>query len=160
MKIVKDTVVSLKYQMFDQASGEPLVEAPENEAWIYLHGGYDDIFPTVEEALHEKQVGDKIDLQLSVEEAYGEYEQEWVRVEDIDVFPEDADLTLGMTFETDGEDGELLYFRVIDIADGKVTLDGNHPLAGVALRFVAEVTDVREATPQERQQGFVDLPDA
>ena len=78
MKIVKNTVVSLRYELIDEATGE-LVEKVE-EPVSYLHGGYDGIFPLVEEALHGKRVGDECSVTLQPDDAFGEYEHELVEV--------------------------------------------------------------------------------
>jgi len=78
MKIAKDTVVSLNYKLFD-SSGELLeqVETPIS----YLHGGYDGIFPLVEEALHGKKVGDQCSVTMQPDDAFGEYDHNLVEVE-------------------------------------------------------------------------------
>ncbi len=102
MQIAKDTVVTLHYEMFDAEN--TLLDKTE-EPIAYLHGGYDGIFPLVEEALHGKAVGDSVDVKLTPDDAFGDPEEELVRVEDLDVFP--ADVEVGMMFEADDpETGE------------------------------------------------------
>ncbi|MBA4707137.1 peptidylprolyl isomerase [Aquitalea sp. FJL05] len=151
MQIAKDTVVTLHYEMFDAEN--TLLDKTE-EPIAYLHGGYDGIFPLVEEALHGKAVGDSVDVKLTPDDAFGDPEEELVRVEDLDVFP--ADVEVGMMFEADDpETGDVLLFRVTDIADGKAIVDANHPLAGQTIRFVAKVTEVRAATAEELSHGHV-----
>ena len=67
---------------------------------------------------------------MQPDDAFGDYEAELVRVEPLDVFPDDVELTVGMVFEADDpETGDVLMFRVTQIADGKVVVDANHPLA-------------------------------
>lgn len=154
MQIKKDTVVSLTYKMFD-SDGEMLDES--QEPLVYLHGGYDGIFPLVEEALQDKTVGDSIDVAMESELAFGDRDESLIREEDLGDFP--ADITIGMMFEADDEEtGDVMVFTVADIADGKVTLDGNHPLAGLDLRFVATVEDVRAATKDEMEHGHAHDP--
>lgn len=149
MQIVKDTVVTLHYEMFDADNN--LVDKTEDPI-AYLHGGYDGIFPLVEEALHGKSVGDSVDVKMAPDDAFGDPEEELVRVEDLDVFP--SDVEVGMMFEADDpETGEVLLFRVTDIADGKAVVDANHPLAGQSIRFVAKVVEVRAATAEEIAHG-------
>lgn len=151
MQIAKDTVVTLHYEMFDAEN--TLLDKTE-EPIAYLHGGYDGIFPLVEEALHGKSVGDSVDVKLTPDDAFGDPEEELVRVEDLDVFP--ADVEVGMMFEADDpETGDVLLFRVTDIADGKAIVDANHPLAGQTIRFVAKVAEVRAATAEELSHGHV-----
>ncbi|GAB3246679.1 FKBP-type peptidyl-prolyl cis-trans isomerase [Chitinimonas naiadis] len=153
MEITKNSVVALQYEMFD-AAGELLDQTQADEPMVYLHGGYDGIFPAVEEALHGKKVGDKIDVTMEPDDAFGEYDADLVRIEAQDVFPEEIEV--GMMFEADDpESGDVMLFTVTEIADGKVVVDGNHPLAGKRLRFVATVAEVRAASAEELAHGHV-----
>jgi FKBP-type peptidyl-prolyl cis-trans isomerase SlyD len=151
-RIVKDTVVTLHYTVTDP-DGE-LVDDGENPL-VYLHGGYGGIFDTLEQTLHEKSVGERLQVKLSPEEAFGAYDETRVLVEDLSLFPDN--LEVGMSFERiiDDEEEETLY-RVTDIADGKAVVDGNHPLAGVSLTFNITVADVRPATASEIEHGHAD----
>jgi len=156
MEIVKNSVVSLQYEMYDSA-GEVLDKTQADEPMVYLHGGYDGIFPVVEEALHGKKVGETIDVTMEPDDAFGEYDAELVRMEPQDVFPEEVEV--GMMFEADDpESGEVMLFTVTEIADGKVVVDGNHPLAGKRIRFKATVADVRPASAEELSHGHVHGP--
>jgi FKBP-type peptidyl-prolyl cis-trans isomerase SlyD len=151
MKIAKDTVVSLRYELSD-ANGA-LLEKTEDPI-SYLHGGYDGIFPTVEEALHGKDVGFKFSVTMEPDEAFGEYEHELVRTEPRNLFP--IDIEIGMQFEGGAEgadDDDYMLFTVVDVTDSEVTVDGNHPLAGKTLNFVGVVTGVRAATAEELEHG-------
>ena len=149
MQIAKNTVVTLHYEMFD--TDNTLLDKTE-EPISYLHGGYDGIFPLVEEALHGKDVGDSVDVKLAPEDAFGEPDMDLVRSEPLDVFP--ADVEVGMMFEADDpESGEVLLFRVTDIADGQAVVDANHPLAGSSIRFVAKIVEVHAATEEEITHG-------
>ena len=153
MKIVKDSVVSLRYELFD-AEGN-LVENVEDPI-SYLHGGYDGIFPLVEEALHGKGVGDKVSVTLQPDDAFGEYEHELVEVEPRSSFPKDV--AVGMQFEgapEEADDEDFILYTVIEVTDDEVTVDGNHPLAGKTLTFSCAVTHVRNATEDELEHGHV-----
>ncbi|GAA5786009.1 peptidylprolyl isomerase [Chitiniphilus shinanonensis] len=151
MQIAKDTVVTLHYEMFD-AEGNSLDKTEEPIA--YLHGGYDNILPLVEEALEGKAVGDSIDVTMQPEEAFGEFEPELVRTEEKSVFP--MEVELGMMFEADDpETGDVLLFRVTEVDGNKVTVDANHPFAGQTVRFVGKVEEVRKAEPEEITHGHV-----
>lgn len=151
MEIVKNTVVTLNYSVRDPDG--KLIDDGSNPL-VYLHGGYDAIFPTLEEALHGKKVGEKLTLKLQPEDAFGEYDEKLVMIEPADLFPDNIEI--GMSFERVGEDDEEdLLFRVTDIADGKVVVDGNHPLAGTALVFDVEVAEVRPASTEELEHGHV-----
>ncbi len=148
MSIAKNSVVTLHYEMYD--ANEQLVDKTE-EPIAYLHGGYDGIFPLVEEALHGKEVGDIVDIVLQPDDAFGEQDPELIRMEDASVFP--VEVQAGMMFEADTPEGDTMIFRVTDVANGKVVVDGNHPLAGMKIRFKATVDSVREASAEEISHG-------
>lgn len=149
MKIAKNTVVTINYELRDSA-GEVLEQSDEPVS--YLHGGYDGIFPTVEEALQGKDVGEVCELTLEPEVAFGEYDADLVRIEPISQFPE-GQVEVGMQFEGaadgEGDDAEWILYTVTDVTGDKVVVDGNHPLAGQRLWFKCTVTDVRAATADE-----------
>jgi FKBP-type peptidyl-prolyl cis-trans isomerase SlyD len=158
MKIGHNSVVSITYTLSD-AQGE-LIERAQAPV-TYLHGGYGNIFPRVEQALAGKSAGEGATVRLEPEDAFGDYDAERLRVESRDRFPEV--LEVGMQFEGIPGDGveageEAEIFTVTDIADGKVVLDANHPLAGIALVFECEVSEVRAATEEEIAHGHVHGP--
>ena len=153
-QVTKDTVVTLEYNVTNP-EGEVVDEG--REALMYLHGGYDDIFPKIEEALHEKRVGETVIVKLQPDEAFGEYDAELVQIEPREQFPKE--LEVGMQFEggpeSSDDEEDFVIYRVTEIADGKVVLDGNHPLAGAALIFTCTVTAVRPASHEEIAHGHV-----
>jgi len=152
MLIARNTVVTLKYSV--QASdGEPVDEGAA--PLVYLHGGYGGIFDRIEEELQGKTEGDVLEVRLEPEDAFGEYDAELVAIEPRQLFPDNIEV--GMQFERGSEDGENddALFTITDIADDKVVVDGNHPLAGVALVFSCTVTGVRPATAEEITHGHV-----
>ena len=130
--------MSLRVQMQD-AQGAELEPASEI---TYLHGGYGELLAALERALEGKAPGDSVRLQLEPEQAFGEYDAELVRIEPAERYGEG--IAVGMEVE---EDSRL--YTVTDVAAGKVVLDGNHPLAGMALRFFCQVLGVRTANPEE-----------
>jgi len=145
MQIAMNTVVTMTYELKD-AEGNILESSKEPVA--YLHGGYDNIFPKVEEAMHGKKIGDTIELGLEPSDAFGEYDAELVQVEPKSAFPE-AELKIGMQFEGDDSSGEVIVYSVTDITEDKVIVDGNHPFAGQKVIFKAAVKDVRLANEEE-----------
>lgn len=149
MQIAANTVVSLHYELLD-SQGE-LIE--KTDAPIeYLHGGYDGIFARVEQALQGKNIGESCVVYLQPVDAFGEYDANRVRIEPLAKFP--PTLEVGMRFEGEAESsGEALIYTVTDIAEGKVVVDGNHPLAGMALRFHCTVESIRAATAEEMEHG-------
>jgi FKBP-type peptidyl-prolyl cis-trans isomerase SlyD len=154
MKIEKNTIVSLRYKLTDAQNN--IIEEPDSPM-VYLHGGYEGTFPKIETLLDGQDIGYEAEIQLEPNEAFGEYDPELLKIEPRTRFPEP--LEVGMQFEgvpdaeedasaDDGDDEPLIY-TVTDVADNQVVLDGNHPLAGMALRFWVQVEDVRAATDDE-----------
>jgi FKBP-type peptidyl-prolyl cis-trans isomerase SlyD len=152
MLIARNTVVTLKYNVMD-TDGSPVDEGAA--PLVYLHGGYGGIFDRIEEELQGKGIGDALEVKLEPEDAFGEYDAELVAIESRQLFPENIEV--GMQFERGSEDGESedALFTITDIADDKVVVDGNHPLAGISLMFSCTVTGVRAATAEEITHGHV-----
>jgi FKBP-type peptidyl-prolyl cis-trans isomerase SlyD len=153
MQIAKDTVVTVNYELKEQ-QGKVIEKA--GSMLTYLHGGYDGIFPLVEEALHGKTVGDECVVLLEPDDAFGEHDETLVRVEPRKVFPKNV--AVGMQFEGGGEDEpdeDYVLYTVTEVSDDKVVVDGNHPLAGLSLEFRCTVAEVREATAEELTHGHV-----
>ena len=145
MQVAMNTVVTMTYEL-KNADGEVLESSAEPVA--YLHGGYDNIFPKVEEAMHGKNVGDVVEVNLEPVDGYGDYDEELVQIEPATAFPAD-ELKVGMQFEGEDDTGEVILYTVTEIADGKVVVDGNHPWAGERLLFKATITEVRSANKEE-----------
>lgn len=152
MQVSMNTVVTMTYTLKD-ADGNLLEESKEPVA--YLHGGFDNVFPKVEEAIHGKNIGDVVHVDLQPEDAFGDYDESLVQIETADKFPTDA-LKVGMQFEgEDTESGEVIIYSVTDIADGKVVVDGNHPWAGQRVVFSATIENVRQAEQVEIEHKHV-----
>lgn len=146
MRIAKNTVVTLKYLVKD-SDGNVIDDGAD--LLTYMHGGYGGIFGAIEEGLEGREQGEQMALRLQPDQAFGEYDAELVEMEDRAVFPEHIEV--GMQFErmVEGDPDATRLYTITDIADGKVMLDGNHPLAGLTLVFACTVTGVRAATPDE-----------
>ena len=154
MKITPQCVVALTWTLKDTL-GEVLDELEEPVE--FLLGG-NDLLAKIEEALQGHEPGDKADLHLEPESAFGDYDENLVFLELRKIFP--LELEEGMTF-----DGAALpagasadtptdkIYTVTEIYPDHVVLDGNHPLAGIALRLSLKVESVREATEAEIGQG-------
>jgi FKBP-type peptidyl-prolyl cis-trans isomerase SlyD len=152
-EVVRNSVVTLDYNVTDP-DGD-LIDAGE-EPLVYLHGGYDDIFPLIEEAVHGKRIGDTVIVKMQPDQAFGEYDAGLIEIEPREDFP--RELQVGMQFEglpEDGHEEDALIYRVTEIADDRVVLDGNHPLAGMALVFTCTVTAVRPASAEEIAHGHI-----
>lgn len=142
-KIRRNTVVTLDYTVSD-IDGICVDEGVE--PLVYLHGGYKDLFPKIEAVLDGKAVGDKVIVNLHPAEAFGEYDADLIRIEPIGVFSDSIEV--GAQLELTESSG-VQIFTVTDIAEGKVVLDGNHPLAGMVLVFECTVKAVRPARASE-----------
>jgi FKBP-type peptidyl-prolyl cis-trans isomerase SlyD len=152
MEITQQCVVALTWTLKDTL-GEVLDELKDPVE--FLVGGQD-LLAKIEETLQGHEAGDRLDLHLEPEEGFGEYNDQLVFLEPRDLFP--AELEEGMTFEglptgcNPDAPRDALY-TVTDIYPDHVVLDGNHPLAGIALRLHLKVEKVREATEQEIGAG-------
>ena len=149
------TVVSLEMQMHD-AQGE-LIHSSDVPL-SYLHGGYGGVFEGLERVLEGKAVGETVRVQLEPEEAFGDYDASLLRVEPRSRYGDG--LEPGMEIEDAFDEDEPRMYVVTDLADDKVVLDGNHPLAGIALRFTCKVLSVRAASKAEIERGSVDEDEA
>jgi len=152
MKIAQNTVVTVKYKLSDAQNN--LIEDGA-QPMVYLHGGYENTLPKIEEELDGKEAGYASTIQIEPEDAFGDYDPSLLKVEERNRLPEPIEV--GMQFEgmADGADDEPVIFTVTEVADDKVVLDGNHPLAGMALRFDLSVLEVRAATEEEISHGHV-----
>jgi FKBP-type peptidyl-prolyl cis-trans isomerase SlyD len=118
----------------------------------YVHGADSGIFEKIEQALEGRQVGDRVEVPLSVEEGFGPHRPELTFTDDIENVPERFRY-VGAEVEMQSDRGEVKTFTVSRIAAGRLTVDGNHPLAGKPLVFTIDVLEIRDATPEEIRQG-------
>jgi FKBP-type peptidyl-prolyl cis-trans isomerase SlyD len=158
MLISSPCVVSLTWRLEDTQGN--LID--ELEAPVEFFVGGDDLLAKVEEALLGQETGFAAKLHLEPEHAFGDYEPELVFFEDRAIFPEAIEP--GMQFDgpppgakTEGLVKDAIY-TVTEVYPSHVVLDGNHPLAGIALRLDLKVLDVREATEDETANGSVTTP--
>ena len=154
MDITQQCVVALTWTLKDTL-GETLDELEEPVE--FLVGG-EDLLARIEEALQGHVAGDRLDLHLEPEEAFGDYDESLVFLEARNLFP--AELEEGMTFEglpagSNSDAPREALFTVTEIYPEHVVLDANHPLAGIALRLHLKVEGVREATEEEIGRGTV-----
>lgn len=150
MNITKDTAVTLRYKLSD-ATGRLIDEG--KTPMVYLHGGYENIFPKIEAALEGQAAGFQATIDLTADEAFGERDEALVTTMPKSEFP--AGIKVGGQIQRPGPDGEPRYFFVTKIKGPVVLLDGNHPLAGQALRFALKIVDVRAATAEEIEHQHV-----
>ncbi|MFZ8933589.1 MAG: FKBP-type peptidyl-prolyl cis-trans isomerase [Bacteriovoracaceae bacterium] len=155
MKIVKETVVTISYNLRD-GEGNLRDTTEGKDPLCYIHGA-GHLIPGVEKQLDDKQAGDNVKFTVKPDEAYGFRNEELIHDIPFDQFEEPHDLKVGMEFEAQTEYGPIIV-QIISIDEKFVTVDGNHPLAGEELEFDIKVIDVRPATASELASGEVDLP--
>lgn len=148
MKIEKDTVVTMRFKATD-STGKVLEEGKTSMA--YLHGGYSNVLPKIEEALEGQTAGFEVTLELQPKDAFGERDEKLVQTISKSQFP--PGVKVGGQLRGRDTEGNERVFEVKKIKGQEVFLDGNHPLAGVALRFDVTVEGVRVATEEELAHG-------
>lgn len=152
MEITRNSVVALTWTLMD-STGEVLDQL--EEPVDFLVGGRD-LLQAIDEALIGQWSGAQLDLHLEPEQAFGDYDEKLVFLEPRRLFP--AQLEEGMVFEglpqgCSSEAPANLIYTVTDVYPEHVVMDGNHPLAGMALRLRLKVVQVREATEEEQARG-------
>jgi FKBP-type peptidyl-prolyl cis-trans isomerase SlyD len=156
LQVSRNTVVALQVELSEIWGN--LIQRSEGPVQ-YLHGGYGNIFSPVEAALEGKGVNDRVEVRLEPEEAFGDYDENLLKVEPRSRFPQEIEVGMRIEGDSAGEDDNPI-FTITDIAEGKVVLDANHPLAGMALKFSCTVAEVRPATATEIQNGTTDDPES
>ncbi|MBK8452478.1 MAG: peptidylprolyl isomerase [Thiofilum sp.] len=157
MSITQNKVVSMSYVLKNN-EGQVLDQADEQQPFMYLHGSQN-IIPTLEAALSGKNVGDTLQVSIPAEQAYGEHSQELVQPVPRAAFagvPAEH-LVVGAHLQAQTDEG----VRVVTIAavdDQNITVDGNHPMAGIDLNFNVKVVAIRDASPEEIAHGHVHTP--
>lgn len=159
MKTVEnDKVIYLDFVLKNE-QGEVLDSSQNGEQLIYLHGA-NDIIPGLENALTGKTLGEEMQTVIPPSEAYGEYEVSLVDEVSREQFPGIEDLQPGMQFQTSMDDGAPMVIQITKVEGDKITVDGNHPLAGMTLLFDLKIADIRDATAEELEHGHVRVSDS
>lgn len=152
MQITDKMAVSIHYTLSND-SGEQLDCSRGEEPMVYLHGS-GQIISGLENALTGKTVGDKFSVTVPPEDAYGEKREDMLQVVPLSMFAESGKVEVGMQFQADASHG-VNVVTVSKIEGDEVTIDGNHPLSGVALTFDVDVVDIRPATEDELSQQHI-----
>lgn len=147
--VAQNKVVSFTYSIVD-ASGE-IIEQSDLPI-SYVHGGKHDLFEKVEQALDGCVIGDLVEVSLTPEEGFGEHDPTLTFTDDLENVPEEF-RHIGAEVEMMNDQGDSRKFTVARIENGKLTVDGNHPLAGKTIIFHIRVTDIRDATADEISTG-------
>jgi len=150
VKIQNNTVVTVEFRLTNDQE-EEIDSSEQNEPIVYLHGG-DELLDVLEESLNGKAVGDRFSVCLKPDDAYGEEDPELIQIMDIDEF-NGVEMRPGMELQGKDPDGNYQLLRVQAVEGDKVTVNMNHPLAGMVLNFHLHVKEVREATAEEIAHG-------
>lgn len=153
--ITKEKVVAIHYTLKNN-TGEVIDSSEGKDPLYYLHG-FGNLIPGMEEGLEGKSQGDKLELKISPEKGYGQRDDRAVQQVPKSAFG-GADVQVGMQFQASGEEGHPIVVSVTAVDGDSVTVDANHPLAGVELNFKVEVMDVRDASSEELAHGHVHGP--
>lgn len=155
MAITRDSVVTIHYTLKDDA-GAVIDSSASGEPLAYLHG-HGNIVPGLERALSGRDAGEKLSVQVSATEGYGEYDKELVQSVPRRALRGIKEVQLGMHLHAQTEAGTRTV-TVTRVQGDMVTLDGNHPLAGKNLNFDIQIEEVRQATEEELSHGHVHAP--
>jgi FKBP-type peptidyl-prolyl cis-trans isomerase SlyD len=156
MAVAQDSVVTIHYTLKDDA-GEVLDSSVGAEPLAYLHG-HGNLVPGLERELEGKETGAKVNVTVQPADGYGDYDKQLVQRVPRRALQGIPNIRVGLRLQTQTEEGPRTVV-VTNVMGDMVTLDGNHPLAGKALNFEVEVTDVRPATEEELSHGHVHGPD-
>ncbi|MFM8911389.1 MAG: peptidylprolyl isomerase [Flammeovirgaceae bacterium] len=148
MQISKHTVASIHYTLTDN-SGKVLDSSAGREPLTYIQG-IGNLIPGMEEGLEGKSKGEKFNLKVSPENGYGVKNDTMVQKVPRTAFG-GQEVKVGMQFQTN--QGSVVTVTEVGLTD--ITVDGNHPLAGVELNFAVEVMEIRNATADEIAHGHV-----
>jgi FKBP-type peptidyl-prolyl cis-trans isomerase SlyD len=147
-------VVSMHYRLTDD-DGNELDSSDGYEPMSYLHGA-GNIIPGLENALTGKAEGDSLVVKVEPAEGYGEIIQELIQTAEREEFQDAESLEAGMVFEANAPDGSIQRIMVVKVEGNEITIDANHPLAGVTLNFDVKIVGVRKATAEEITNGYAD----
>jgi len=150
MQLTKDKVGTVNYTLKDK-DGE-IIDETQDGSFAYLHGA-SNIIPGLENELEGKETGYKNSIVIEPKDAYGERNLEQIQRVPLSMFPDDVEISEGMQFEAQSDDGTPVIVTVTAIDAGEVIVDGNHPLAGIQLYFDIEVLGVRDASKEELEHG-------
>ena len=152
MIVAHNKVVSIDYTLRDE-QGTVLDSSEGNAPLAYIHG-MGNIIPGLESKLEGKSVGDALKVSVAPADGYGVFDDTKVAQVPRAQFDDVENLEVGMQFRVNSPDGAMIV-AVTKIEGDTVTVDGNHPLAGMALNFDVKIIDVRDASAEELSHGHV-----
>ena len=156
MQISSQKVATFHYTLTND-DNEVLDSSDGGDPLAYIHG-IGNLISGLEQHLEGKGAGDQFMAAIAAAQAYGERDEELVQTLGKESFAEIEDLRVGLQLEASGDDDESRIVTVVAVEGDRVTVDGNHPLAGQTLHFDVNVVSVREATATELDHGHVHGP--
>ncbi len=156
MTIADKKVVTIEFTVKNADTNEVIESSVGSEPLIYLHG-FNNLVPGLEKALTGKSVGDKYDVKVTPEEGYGVRDEALVQEVPKAAFEGIDKVDVGMEFTADGPNGPVVV-EVTKVVDDMVTIDSNHPLAGIPLAFSGEIQEIRDAKEDELEHGHIHGP--
>lgn len=155
MLVAKNKVVSFLYTVTDD-NGKVLDKTEKGNPFSYLHGA-GQIIPGLEKEMEGKNINDHFSVHVNANDAYGSYDNSLVMKLDRSYFGSEH-LEKGLQLQIQSQDG-IHIVTVVDFTDNEVTIDANHPLAGINLNFDIEIKDVRDASEEEIAHGHAHSDD-
>ncbi len=152
MKVAENSVVVIDYTLKDN-DGEVIDSSEGAGPLSYLHGS-GNIIPGLEEALLGKEAGDEVQASIEPKDAYGERVEDMKQEVPKELFGGIDKIEVGMQFQSETDAGPVMV-TVVEMGEDMITVDGNHPLAGVHLNFDVTIREVREASKEELEHGHV-----
>jgi FKBP-type peptidyl-prolyl cis-trans isomerase SlyD len=153
LKIQDNLVVTINYKLTDD-EGIVLDSSEGDEPMAYIHGT-DSLVPGLEKAMYDKSIGDSLKVRVESADGYGEILPDLVQEMDRKDFKDMEPIEVGMEFHSQDENGEILQIEIKKIENDKVTIDANHPFAGMNQNFEIDIVDIREASEEELDHGHV-----
>ncbi len=152
MQIATNTVVTIDYTLKDDDQSV-LDTSQGQEPLSYIHG-IGNLIPGLEKALAGKSEGDRVQVTISPDDAYGERDEDLLQAIPRERFERANEIEVGMQFHTQSDEG-MQVVTVVGVDGESITIDGNHPLAGKTLHFDVQIVGVREASAEEISHGHV-----
>ena len=151
--VTRDKVVSFTYSIQDDQGN---IMEQSDLPISYVHGGKNDLFEKIEQSLEGCHAGAVVPVSMTPEEGFGPHDASLTYIDDIENVPPEF-RRVGAEVEMMNDQGEARKFIVTQIENGKLTVDGNHPLAGKTITFNIQVIDIRDATPAEIAEGVAPM---
>lgn len=156
MQISKDRIVTVEYTL--RSDGGEVIDSSDHSEPLSFIQGRGSVFPALELQLEGHGSGERLKVDLSAAQAYGERDERLIKVVPRKQFKFSEELSPGMHYKT-SRNGEEIDVTITEVGEETVTIDANPPLAGMPVSIDLVVTEVREASPEELESGVVQTTD-